>query len=176
MLQKFTTRDLILIASLAGMGFVAKILISPLVKMISMPMMVPGGSLAGVVYMLWLVLAVLIVPKWGTGLLFGLLQALIAIVLGFKNQGLLTLVSYVLPGLVVDLARPFFKNPRNLLTHLVLTPLANMTGAGVVAILLFRHPLQAVLIVLGMALVSGLLGGFVSWGIYKPLDDYGVIK
>ena len=79
MLQKFTTRDLILIASLAGMGFVAKILISPLFKMISMPMMVPGGSLAGGFYMLWLVLAVLIVPKWGTGLLFGLLLMLLLI-------------------------------------------------------------------------------------------------
>ena len=35
MLKKFSTRDLIVIASLAGIGFAMKLLIGPLFKMIS---------------------------------------------------------------------------------------------------------------------------------------------
>lgn len=177
MLKKFSTRDLIVIASLAGIGFAMKLLIGPLFKMISIPLMVPGGSLAGGFYMMWLVLAVVIVSKRGSGTLFGFLQALIALVAGSKNQGLLTVISYTLPGLALDLAFPSRLFPAaRLHTHLIFCALANLIGAGVIAILLFHHPLPALAVVCGMALISGLLGGFVSWGIYQPLKQYKVIQ
>lgn len=176
MFKRFSTRDLIIIASLAGIGFAMKIIIGPLFKMITVPLMVPGGSLAGGFYMMWLVLAVLIVSKWGTGLIFGLLQALIALVLGTKNQGLLSLISYTLPGLALDFVYPLLRHPDKLYTHIILCALANMLGAGVIAVFLFHHPLPAVAVVLGMALISGVVGGVVSYSVYKPLKQYGIIQ
>ncbi|MBW6514426.1 MAG: ECF transporter S component [Candidatus Syntrophosphaera sp.] len=176
MFKRFTTQDLIVIAALAGIGIAIKPIVSPLSKMISTPLMVPGGSFTGGLYMLWLVLAVLIVSKRGTGTIYGLLQALIIMVAGMRgNQGLLSIVSYTLPGIAVDLVYPVLRHPERLCTHLILCALANMTGALVVAVLLFRHPLPLVAIILGMSLLSGLLGGLVSHGIYKTLKHYELI-
>ena len=42
--RTFTTRDLIVIAGLAGIGLAIKPLVSPLSKMITSPLMIPGGS------------------------------------------------------------------------------------------------------------------------------------
>lgn len=175
-LRNFTTRDLIIIAGLAGIGIAIKPLVSPLSKMISTPLMVPGGSFTGGLYMLWLVLAVLIVSKPGTGTLYGILQALVVMVIGLRgNQGLLTLVSYPLPGILVDVIYYFLRWPGWIVTHLILCSLANMAGALVVAVFLFHHPLPYIGIIAGMSLVSGCLGGAVSWGIYKSLAKYGLV-
>ncbi|MDD3282826.1 MAG: ECF transporter S component, partial [Candidatus Cloacimonetes bacterium] len=63
MLKKFSVKDLIIIAALAALGIAVKPLVGPFFKMISRPMGIPGGSFAGGFYMMWLVLAVVIVDK-----------------------------------------------------------------------------------------------------------------
>ncbi|MCB5246749.1 MAG: ECF transporter S component [Candidatus Cloacimonetes bacterium] len=177
MFKRFSTRDLIIIAVLAGIGLAIKPIVSPLSKMISMPLMVPGGSFTGGLYMLWLALAVLIVRKPGTGFIFGLLQALVTLVIGVRgNQGLLTLLSYTLPGILADAIRPLVKDSARLWPHLTLCAVANIAGAMVVAILLFHHPPLFLLIILGMSLVSGLLGGWIGWSIFKSLKHYELIE
>ena len=174
--QRFSTRDLIIIAGLAGIGIAIKPLVSPLSKLLSTPLMVPGGSFTGGLYMLWMVLAVLIVRKRGTGTLYGFLQALIVMAIGLRgNQGLLSLVSYTLPGILVDLACLLLRRPEWLSTHLILCALANMAGALVVAVLLFHHPLPFIAVILGMSFVSGCLGGALSYGIYKTIQKYGLL-
>ncbi|MFO8144602.1 MAG: ECF transporter S component [Candidatus Syntrophosphaera sp.] len=176
MFKRFSTQDLIIIAGLAGIGIAIKPLVSPLSKMISMPLMVPGGSFVGGLYMLWLVLAVVIVAKPGAGTIYGFLQALIIMVVGIRgNQGVLTLISYTLPGIAVDLVYPLLRNPERFSTHVILCALANVTGALVVAILLFRHPLPFILIIVGMSAVSGILGGWISRGIHKTIKYYGLV-
>jgi energy-coupling factor transport system substrate-specific component len=67
MFKRFSTRDLIVISTLAAIGIAIKPLVGPLFKMISPPLAIPGGSLAGGFYMLWLSLAVFMVGKTGTG-------------------------------------------------------------------------------------------------------------
>jgi ABC-type thiamin/hydroxymethylpyrimidine transport system permease subunit len=65
--------------------------------------MIPGGSLAGGFYMMWMVLAMVIVQKPGTAILFGIVQALSVFVLGwFGSHGAFTLVTYTLPGVVAE--------------------------------------------------------------------------
>jgi len=174
--KRFSTRDLIILATLAGIGIAIKPIVSPLSKLLSTPLFVPGGSFTGGLYMLWLVLAVVIIGKAGTGTIFGLLQALVVMVIGLRgNQGLLSLISYTLPGVVADLAFAVLRRPLSLWTHVILVALANMTGALVVAVFLFRHPLPYVLIILGMALVSGCVGGLLSFGIFKTLHKYELL-
>lgn len=174
--QRFTTRDLIIIAALAGIGIAIKPIVGPLSKMISTPLMVPGGSFTGGLYMLWMVLAALITGKRWTATLFGLVQGLVVMIAGLKgNQGLFSLVSYSLPGLAVDLLLPLLPGAEKLLTHLVLCSVANMVGAGIVAVTVFRHPPQFILIILGMALISGCLGGWISQGLYKTIRYYEIL-
>lgn len=177
MFKRFSTQDLIILASLAGIGIAVKPIVSPLSKLIATPLLLPGGSLAGGLYLMWMVLAVLIIGKFGTGAIFGLLQALIVMVVGIRgNQGLLSLLSYTLPGVVADLVYLLLREPDRLYTHLILCALANMTGAGVTAVLLFGHPVPLVIGILALACVSGCVGGALSFGIYKPLKHYRIIQ
>ena len=177
MFKRFSTRDLIIIAVLAGIGLAVKPIVSPFSKMISTPLMVPGGSFTGGLYMLWLALAVLIIRKPGTGFIFGLLQALVTLVIGVRgNQGLPTLLSYTLPGILADLIQALVKDPARLWPHLAICSVANIAGAMVVAILLFHHPPLYLLIILGMSLLSGLIGGWISWSIFRSLKHYELIE
>lgn len=176
MFKRFSTQSLIIIAGLAGLGIVIKPIVSPLSKMISMPLVVPGGSFAGGLYMMWLVLAVVIVKRGGSGTLYGFLQALLVMVLGLKgNQGMFSIISYTLPGVMVDLVFWLVKRPDCIFTHMLLCSIANMTGALMVAIFFFHHPLPFIAIILGMSFVSGLLGGWLSHSIYKTLERYELI-
>ncbi len=52
---------------MSALGLAAKPIITPLIHLISAPLMVPGGSLAGGLYMMWIALAIAIVNKPGAG-------------------------------------------------------------------------------------------------------------
>ena len=71
LLQHFTVKDLIIITSIAALGIAVKPIINPITKIISTPLGIPGGSLTGGLYMLWLVLTIVIVDKPLTGTLYG---------------------------------------------------------------------------------------------------------
>ncbi|MDZ4182133.1 MAG: ECF transporter S component [Candidatus Cloacimonadaceae bacterium] len=175
MFARFSTKDLILIATLAGIGIAIKPIVSPLSKMISAPLMIPGGSFAGGFYMMWLVLAVMITKKTGAGTLFGFLQALIVLVIGLQgNMGMLSLLSYTIPGIIVDLLYLVMRKRDKLDAHLLLCALANLSGAMVVALLLFRHPLPLAVGIGALALASGIIGGFASFGVYRSLREHGL--
>lgn len=177
MFKRFSTKDLIVIATLAAIGIAIKPIVGPLFKMISAPLSIPGGSLAGGFYMLWLCLAVYMVGKPGTGTLFGVVQALIVMVAGLQgNQGALSLISYPLPGIVADLLYMLLKDGNKLLNHILICALSNLSGALVVAVLLFGHPVVVVLTIGGLALVSGAVGGLVSGGLYTQLKKYGITR
>jgi hypothetical protein len=51
-----------------------------------------------------------------------------------------------------------------------------MTGAIVVAIFVFHHPLPFILIIEGMSMVSGIIGGWISWAIYKTIKHYELVQ
>jgi hypothetical protein len=53
--------------------------------------------------------------------------------------------------------------------------LSNAAGALISVIVLFNHPLPIILAVVGMALASGLVGGFLSFGIYKSIKEMRII-
>ena len=52
LLQKFTVRDLVLIAAMAALGIAIKPVVVPLAHLVSTPLMIPGGALAGGLYMM----------------------------------------------------------------------------------------------------------------------------
>ncbi|PKN79628.1 MAG: hypothetical protein CVU48_04765 [Candidatus Cloacimonetes bacterium HGW-Cloacimonetes-1] len=170
MLKRFSTKDLIIIALLSGLGIAVKPLISPLIKMVSAPLMLPGGSLAGGFYMMWLTLAIALVPRFGTGLLFGIVQAISIFALGwFGNHGALSLISYTLPGLLADIVALAFKRKSTLWCQITLCAIANLTGALIMAAVIFRLPMIPMLVSASTAIASGALGGFLAYLMYVQL-------
>jgi len=160
MLKRFTAKDLILISVLAAIGIAIKPLINPTIKLISSPLMLPGGALAGGLYMMWMVLAVILINKSGVALLFGVVQAIVTLILGtFGNHGILSLLSYTLPGLLVEVAilLPFKREAW--LRFLLFGALANAGGSLVMSLIIFKLPYVPLMIALGTSIASGALGG-----------------
>ncbi len=177
MLRRFSVRDLILITSLAALGIAIKPLINPITKIISTPLGIPGGSLAGGLYMLWLVLAVLLVDKRWTGLIFGFLQAILVILVGLAGKmGAFSLIAYTLPGLIADLSMLCGLKKDWLLTHIILCTLANLGGALVSALFFFKNPPVIIAVNAALALASGIVGGWLSYGIYQSLKQARIIR
>jgi hypothetical protein len=176
MFKRFSVQDLLIITAMVAISIVIKQIFNPMFKLISAPIGVPGGSFAGGFYMMWLVLAIVIISKPGTGIVFCILQAVLVMVIGIKgNQGLFTLVSYTIPGIIADLIFFLLRKPGSIVTHLTLCAAANITGAVIVAIGFFHHPLPVILVIAGMAFVSGCVGGWLSHSIHKSLIYYGII-
>ena len=139
MLDKFSVFDLIIIAMISTLGIASKPVIVPLSHIITGPLLIPGGVVAGGFYMLWLVLGAGIVGKPGTATLIGVVQALMVFGTGvFGSHGAMTLLSYTFPGFAVDLL--LF-----LIRHRVCCPLcaflagvvANVSGSALVNIIYF---------------------------------------
>ena len=169
-LKRFSTRDLIIITALVSLGIAIKPVVGPLSKLLSTPLGIPGGSFAGGFYMMWLSLAVCIVDRRFTGTLFGLLQAILVLMIGMAGkQGAFSLISYTLPGIIADMAFFIIKRPSKLFTHLTLCALANITGAVVTGLFFFRMPALMVGVSVAFSLASGIVGGYLAYGIYKAL-------
>jgi len=62
------------------------------------------------------------------------------------------------------------------LGQMLLCALANMAGALIVAIFVFHHPLPFILIIESMSMISGIIGGWISWAIYKTIKHYELVQ
>lgn len=177
LLKRFSVRDLIIIASIAALGIAVKPIVNPITKLISTPLGIPGGSLSGGLYMMWLVLAVTIINKRWTGTVYGILQAVLVLLIGLAGrQGAFSLVSYSLPGLAADLLFMAVRNRDKLFTHISLCALANVTGSLSTAIIFFRLPGELICFNFAFALASGIVGGYLSFGVFQALNKARIIK
>jgi energy-coupling factor transport system substrate-specific component len=176
-LKRFSAKDLLIITAIAALGIAVKPIVGPVSKFISTPLGIPGGSLAGGFYMMWLVLAITIVNKKFTGTVFGVLQAILVLLVGMTGkQGAFSLVSYTLPGIVADLLYHTIKHRRYLLTHITLSTCANLTGSLATALFFFRLPAVMVAINIAFATASGIMGGYLSYGTYSALHKARIVK
>ena len=175
-LEKFSSQDLLYIAILSAMGFAIKPIVTPLVHIISAPLMIPGGSLAGGFYMMWLALAVVIINKPGAALLVGVVQAVVMISLGyFGSHGAVSLISYTLPGLAAEGSALIFRKKDSVEAQAVICSAANITGALVVTLLIMRLALIPLMISLLAAAISGITGGIISYLLINKLKKYRLI-
>jgi energy-coupling factor transport system substrate-specific component len=177
--KKFTLWDFVVIALMAAVGIVVKPYVSSAVHLVSAPLMIPGGSLAGGVYMLWIVLAYAVTGKLGTATLVGLVQALVVMFTGMPgSHGILSLFSYAAPGIAVDalmfllraLRRPFDR-----LACFLGGVAANMTGTLVVNLVFFRLPPFPLALTALVAAFSGGLGGLLAWELCRIMRRHRLI-
>jgi energy-coupling factor transport system substrate-specific component len=177
MLKRFSVADLVIIASIAALGIAVKPIVGPISKFISTPLGIPGGSLAGGFYMMWLVLAISIVNKRFTGTVFGVLQAVLVLLVGMAGkQGMFSLISYTVPGILADLVYALIKRRTKLITHLVLSVVANLAGSLSTAIFFFKLPPLMLCMNVALATASGIMGGYLAYGTFQALWQTRIIK
>ena len=70
-------------AMIASMGIAVKVIIVPLAHIITGPLFIPGGVVAGGFYMGFLVLGAAIIQKPGTATMIALIQAAVVTITGF---------------------------------------------------------------------------------------------
>ena len=175
-LRRYSSQDLLYIAIMSALGLAAKPIVTPLIHLISAPLMVPGGSLAGGLYMMWIALAIAIVNKPGAGLLVGITQAIVMLSMGyFGNHGAVSLISYTMPGLMAEIVSLFFKNKGILPAQVLIVTAANVTGAVIVTIIVMRLATIPFIISLIAAVISGIVGGIISYSIFKKLKNFRII-
>lgn len=176
LLERFSAKDLVIITAIASIGIAVKPIVGPLSKLISTPLGIPGGSLAGGFYMMWLSLAITLVNKKYTGTVFGILQAVLVLLVGMAGrQGIFSLISYTLPGIVADLAFYLLRRPHKLITHICICTLANITGAVVTGLFFFHLPQLMLIVNILFATASGIMGAYLSFGVYQTLTKHRII-
>lgn len=177
-LRRFSVFDLVVIALTSALGIGIKPIIVPLIHIITGPLYIPGGAAAGGFYMLWIVLGIGITRKTGTGTLIGLIQALLVIITGaYGTHGAVSIITYTLPGLMVDIVTKILKDKFFTPTaFFVLGLIANITGTFLSSMVFFRLPLIPLLLSLSAASLSGGIGGLIAYKIVKELSRMNIIN
>lgn len=171
-LTRFSMFDLTLMAMMAVLGIATKPIITPLVQMITGPLFIPGGALAGGFYMMWIILARFLVNKNGTATITCLIQAILVMALGVVgSHGVLSLMTYLLPGVATDLGLYLAGNPRrpSLFYCFLAGILANVSGTFLVNFVFFRLPLIPLLLSLALGAFSGGAGGIICFHLLRQL-------
>ncbi|HHV16194.1 MAG TPA: ECF transporter S component [Gelria sp.] len=171
MLDRFSLFDLIIIAMMAALGIAIKPVVVPLAHIISGPLFIPSGAIAGGFYMMWMVLGFGLTGKRGTATLIALVQALVVTGTGIVgSHGAMSLITYTVPGIMADLGLLLIGhrvccNPCSFLAGM----LANMGGTIMVNFVYFRLPLIPLILALSTAALSGGLGGILAFQIRQQL-------
>jgi len=178
LINQFSLFQLMIIALLGAMGIAVKSIITPLVHMLTGPLYVPGGVVAGGVYMLFLVLAVSLTGKRGSALLCGFCQGLMVLIIGAGgSHGALSVISYSLTGISVDLLMLVMRHKGCCLLCCFFGGMAaNLTGTLITNAAFFGMPAIPLALSLTVAALSGSLGGALAWSLTKQLRRLGVIK
>lgn len=177
-LKKFSVYNLIIIAVVSALGIATKPIVVPLVHIITGPLFIPGGAIAGGFYMFWIVLGVGIVKKTGTGTLIGIVQGILVVAMGtMGTHGIMSIISYTLPGIVTDIIFLFSQNKKYNILHYVFGCMAaNVTGTLISNILFFRLPFVTVILILSAAALSGTIGGFIAYTINRSLEKMNILE
>lgn len=174
----FTLIDYIIIAMMASLGIAIKVIVVPLAQIITGPLLIPGGVVAGGFYMLFLLLAESITGKRGAALLVALVQAIIVTVTGsMGSHGAVSLLTYTLPGLAVDVLYFVIRHKACCATCcFVGGVVANIVGSFAVNIAIFNLSTVPMLLSLCVAALSGGLGGLVANSVAVNIRKLGILN
>ena len=176
--RSFTLFELIILAFLAACGVAVKPLVVALTHLVTGPLLIPGGSLAGGLYMLFVILGAALVDKRGAATLVCLIQSIMVMVTGvYGTHGAASLFTYVLPGLLADLYWILSRTSAyGKLPCFFGCIIANITGVLLVNIVFFRLPAVPLLFSAALAAFSGGLGGLIAWNLAKAIKKEKVME
>lgn len=169
--NNFTVYEIIVIALMATLGLATKPILVPFVHIITGPLFIPGGSVAGGFYMMWIVLGAGLIKKRGTATLIALTQAIIVTITGtFGTHGMVSIVTYTLPGFIMDVI--FFVIRRRIsksVDFFLAGVIANISGTYLSNLVFFKLPLIPLILSLSTGALSGGLGGIIAYRLAKKI-------
>ncbi|HCF50623.1 MAG TPA: hypothetical protein DER60_10090 [Syntrophomonas sp.] len=176
LLANFGTFDLVVIAMMAALGVAVKPVVTALAHIITGPLVIPGGSLAGGFYMMWLVLGAALIKRRGTATLIGFVQSIMVIAAGvYGTHGIVSLLTYTLPGLTVDVLLWLTgQEPDEKLAMFTGGIGSNLCGVFLTNVVFFRLPLAPLLMALSAGALSGALGGLLAWMLADRLKRFNL--
>jgi ABC-type thiamin/hydroxymethylpyrimidine transport system permease subunit len=168
-LRNFSIFELIVISICAAIGVAVKPVMVTLVQIITGPLFIPGGTIVGGFYMMWLVVSAGLVGKRGTATLTAVVQSLLVLATGvIGTHGIMTLVTYIIPGIAVDILLIFTKQRAgNNFSCFFAGMAANSAGALLTNLVFFRLPAIPLILVVAGAALSGGLGGLIAYAVIK---------
>ena len=170
MLAKLKTLDAVFIALMAACGLALKPIVGPLFKLIGSALLIPSGSMAGAIYMIWPSLAILTVKRFGSATIVGLIQGIIVLITGiYGSHGILSLATYTIPGVIIDFVYLLIHRFQKQWLMCLPAALGNVSGSVIVGIVFMHIPLIPLTIGLIPAFFFGAIGGFLSLLLYKGL-------
>ena len=165
-MKKLSARQLTLMAFCLLLGLCAKRIISPVTNVLTDFFRIPGGSAAVGFSLAFLVIGRELAAVPGAATAMGFVQGLLAIALGFSGyQGPLAIITYTLPGLVIDLTAWAMRD-RGLPYFIVSSVLACEVSAFMSNLLVFHLGGVALLLWQLMAACSGVAGGICASVLY----------
>lgn len=170
--MKFTLKDYILMAMMASLGIAVKVIVVPLAHMITGPLFIPGGVVAGGIYMAFIVLTNAIIKKRWTCTMVALIQGIVVTITGtLGSHGAASIFTYALPGLAIDLILLLFNvKSYGIVCCFVSGIIANMVGSFAVNLAIFNLSLIPLLLSLITSALSGGLGGVLAYYIATSVN------
>ena len=175
-IKRYSILEIIIIALMASLGLATKPIIVPITHMITGPLFIPGGAVAGGFYMMWIVLSASLINKKGAATLTALTQALIVMISGsFGSHGVISILTYSLPGIMIDLYLIISRRMIiNKVDFFISGIIANLSGTYLSNLVFFRLPIIPLAISLLSASLSGGLGGILAYMIKNQLNKFGL--
>ncbi|MDF9409516.1 MULTISPECIES: hypothetical protein [Pelotomaculum] len=139
-----------------------------------LPLHLPGHT--SIYWMGILVLGKGLIPKFGAGIIMGIVSGALAVLLGLGKEGVFVFFKYFVPGLLIDFLAPVFYNKlENPFVGAIcgtLTSLSKLVANLVLGILL-KMPMGFIALGLGFASAShvlfGAAGGLIAAVLIKRL-------
>lgn len=177
----FSTRDLLIMAVLAAMGGVASTYINTVGNAVHAALGFPGATQwAAGLHTIWIVLAMAILRKTGTGTVIGLLKGGVELMSG-NTHGVIILLINLVAGLLVDFGFLIFQNNRTVAPFIVAGALS--AGSNVIIFQLFATlpasilAMSAILLLTLVAAISGVIfSGLLPYFLVNTLVKANVVR
>ena len=127
--------------------------------------------------MIWIVLGVGLINKIGVATIIASVQAIMIVSLGiFGTHGIMSFLTYIIPGLAVDILLILvrYRNPW-LCNFFLCGMMANLSGTFLDIVIFFRLPFVTLILILSSAALSGGVGGIIAYTMINKLGQQGIL-
>ncbi len=162
----------ILLAILASLGVVCKPLLSPIFNVLTDFIFIPGGSTLTGFTLSFLLIGASLTPTKCPATKMAFIQSVLALCMGVSGyQGAFVLVSYTIPGVVIDLLlQPKLRKRCGEQLALAIAGMcATMAGALCTNSAFFQLETIPFILFLSMGAISGLCGSQIAFYLVKRL-------
>lgn len=170
MKRKVDSRELVFMAMCVVLGLVCKRFIAPLTNILTDFIRLPGGSATSAFSILFIVIGVSVTDWKIAGTVLCLIQAMVAMGVGMSgNQGLFALVTFTVPGIIIDILRSLMRNRDSIYTIVTCT-LANTASAIASNFIVFGFKGSMLVLWILVAAAFGIIAGMIGNVIIRRMN------